>query len=226
MPETSLISLPPQFTKMSGIRWEMVPLVPYESYAEYQVLVNDVIEGYSKMIKDSFEYTEIDLSSMSSYGLSLDLKYHWNKQGSNLLLKLTKGEGVEWCKLVNACLVDGLSTSVRVFVGYSIQFPASGFDEVKLSITSLLQREINFFTCNRNFNPIGYHIFHHVNFIYYRSSSDDLGSFDAFLMPTSMFRSIIIAFAMGTHSRLGTVDCVVGVLSDNLLRLIFSYGVF
>jgi hypothetical protein len=129
---------------------------------------------------------------------------------------------------VNAFLVDALDTAARVYVYSCGHFPASEMEEAKPSISNLLCREISLFICDKNINPMGYFCFHHVNFRCFNRQEDEIGHNGEHwhYMPTEKFQEMVTAFAMGRHVRLGSDGCVVSILSNELLRLIFSYEIF
>jgi hypothetical protein len=216
--------------QMPGVGWELVPLVPYESFTEYRTLVDEVGDAYSNMVRIGIETGNMQLWSVSSYGLSLGVKNHWLNQGSDIFLKLTKGIGRNWCELVNMFLVNTLDTAARVFVYTRVPFPVTGFGDIQESrreIFDILERELRLFIHDWHINPMGYYSFYHTNFIFYRNSSSVIEEIDDKYLPINKFQDIMSAFAMGMHERLGGNDnCVLKILDGDLLRHIFTYGVF
>jgi hypothetical protein len=151
-------------------------------------------------------------------------------QGKDLISKLTKGLGLEWCDTVNSLLVNSLDTAARVFVFCRVPFPVTGFGNFHSYVNDIydvLERELSLFLHDWDINPIGSYSFYLANFKYYRSLSGEEEDSDDNYMPTGKFQDIMAAFAMGTHARLGNDDgCVVGILNDELLRCIFTHGMF
>jgi hypothetical protein len=230
------------FWQPPGVGWETVPLVPYESFTEYRALLQLVLGEYSMMVRRGLEIGNMQLWSVARYGLSRGVKRHWQRHGKDIFLKLTKGIGSEWCESVNSFLVTSLDTAARVFVFCRVPFPVTGFGNFSESVDDvfdILCRELCLFLHNWDINPNGRYSFYVANFKYYRSLSESLNahgngesepsddSSDDHYMPVGKFQDIMAAFAMGGHARLGAGDgCVIGILSDELLRCIFAHGIF
>ena len=94
-------------------------------------------------------------------------------------------------------------------------------------IFDLLDNEIRRFIHHKEINPMMCYSLRRLNFIlYYSDSSDhDLNDLNQLFMPIWKFQDIMAAFAMGRHARLGR-NCVIGMLDDELIRLIFAFGLF
>lgn len=220
------------FWQAPGVGWESVPVVPYESFAEFRSLLNDVVDSYAKMVREGLEVGVMQLWSVSRYGLSVGVKSHWLRYGVDIMQRLTKGVGREWCESVNFFLVNTLDTTARVFVFCRVPFPVTGFGDFRDSVQDIfdvLERELCLFMHNWNIHPMGTYSFYLANFRYYRSLSAGSSGFDddCHYLPMGKFQDIMAAFAMGIHPRLGSnQDCVVSVLNDELLRCIFTHGVF
>jgi hypothetical protein len=230
-----------------GAGWERVPLVPYESFGEFKALLREFIDEYnrivSKVLDDNVGDRNMQLDFMACYGLSWDVKHQLIREGTTAFLKLTKGVGKGWCELVSVFLVHILSTAARVFVFSGIPCPTTGFDTFEKSkgeISDLLDREICLFVHDMDINPMRYYSFHRVNFKRYRNnkshprakySTDNCSEEDSDVdeyIPTGKFQDIMTAFAMGRHARLGAASsgCAVGMLTDDLIKLIFTYNIF
>ena len=215
--------------------WELIPLVPYTSYKEYEALKVQVVQDYTALIREgmAMEFDELNKSQhhmlyLGYIGVMWEVKHLWASKGRDIFLKLTKGVGPEWCELVNAFLVHQLDTALRTYIYCKMQFP-EGFDTAIQETSEFLFKEAYAFIKTRNLNPMGYHSFHFANFKHYRSSQDqidwdavDLGAFE---MPMTIFQHIMAAFAMGSHARLGEKSCV-QMLDAELLRFIFKFEIF
>jgi hypothetical protein len=224
------------FWQKPGRYWELIPLVPYTSYKEYEDLRVQVMQDYTTLIREgmAMEYIEFNNSQnhmlhLGYIGLMWEVKHLWVSKGKDIFLKLTKGVGTEWCELVNSFLVHQLDTALRTHMYCKLQFPVDGFDTAMQETCDYLLKEANAFIKNRNLNPMGYYSFHFVNFKHYRSSNDqvnygetDLGQFE---MPMALFQQIMTAFTMGSHARLGERSCV-QMLDAELMRLVFKFEIF
>ena len=224
---------PAPFWQPPGVGWDKVPFVPYESFMEYRSLLNVVFYEYSIMVRQGLELGNMQLWSVARYGLSRGVKQHWITHGKDIISKLTKGVGSEWCEFVNLFLVNSLDTTARVFVFCRVPFPVTGFGNFHESVQDIfeiLERELSLFLHNWEIGPMGSYSFYLVNFKYYRSISNDAGDSedsDQYYIPIGKFQDIMAAFAMGGHARLGASDnCIVGTLNDEIFRCIFSHGVF
>ncbi len=226
------------FWQKPGRYWNLIPVVPYASYAEYKALKKTAVEEYKRLIRDCMEIDSGWLNEdghhtaiphLSNMGVSWGVKHILGTDGKEVFLRMTKGMGGEWCELVNSFLVTILDTALRTYVYYQTQFPASGFDEAVREICRYLQEEAGFFIENRNLNPMAYHSFHFANFKFYRSRDESLDltktDSDQYEMPMAQFQNIMAAFSMGTHDRLGAGSCV-RMLDAELLRLVFKFDIF
>ena len=219
------------FWQIPGVVWKHLPLVPYESYSEYKTLLDRAIEEYSKMINHSMGESVGDSTmrpwSVAHCGLPGNVTFPWIADGRDIFLKLTKGEGFEWCELMNSLLVHTLDTAARMFV-YSrvIEFGIhheSEFEEGIKVISELLDSEVKRFMHGMEINPMGSLSLRSLNFIFYRNFyiSDDIDG----IIPTGKFQDIMAAFAMGRHPRLGEDGCI-GMLDDDLIKFIFNFDNF
>lgn len=224
------------FWQMPGMVRKELPLVPYESYSEYEALTDGLVTEYTTMVKQNLENHASDSTLrplyMAHYGLSWNVTRHWMRNGSGIFLKLTKGLGREWCDLMNVYLIDLLNTAARIFVrarfiDFGVHMAESEFDGGIGMICDLLDNEIRRFIHHKEINPMMCYSLRRLNFIlYYSDSSDhDLNDLNQLFMPIWKFQDIMAAFAMGRHARLGR-NCVIGMLDDELIRLIFAFGLF
>jgi hypothetical protein len=215
-----------------GRYWELIPEVPYTSYAEYKSLTAEVVVEYSSLIRTSM-YTELQeikqnlvnhVFDLAYIGLSWELRQKWVDKGPQIILKLTKGTGRDWCELVNSFLVCALDSATRAYVQGKAEFPVDGFDAAMADVCTYLQQQARIFIKDRNLNPMGYYSFFYVNFKYYKSSLE-LDYEESQNIPMAKFKQIMLAFVMGGHDRLGEGSCV-AMLDDELMRLIFKFEIF
>lgn len=216
------------FWKKPGRYWDLIPEVPFESYEEYLQLTNATADAYANMIAESLDIEEKTNQTLGMrnvhYGIPWDTRHVWAEQGTAILLKLTKGTGSDWCDLVNSFLLCILDATTRTYMHGSYSLSVHGFETAWADLSKFLQRQAQMFIKDKNLNPMGYYSFFFVNFKYYRSSlqiDHDISQ----NMPMKQFKAIVIAFAMGTHDRLGSNSCV-GVLDDEMLRFIFKFEIF
>jgi hypothetical protein len=216
--------------QMPGVGWELVPFVPYDSFTEYRTLVDEVSDAYSSMVRRGIETGNLQLWSVSCYGLSRGVKRYWMDHGKDIFLRLTKGIGKDWCELVNMFLVNTLDTAARVFVYTGVQFPVTGFvdtQESRHEIFDILERELRLFIHDWHINPMERYSFYYANFTFYRNTSSCTEDIENHYLPINKFQDIMAAFAMGMHDRLGENNtCVIRMLDNDLLRYIFTFGVF
>ena len=208
-----------------GRGWELVPEVPYESYMEFRVLLGELTKGYVELVRAAMERhitgQDLQLWSLAVYGMPWDFRRELCSLGKELFLGLTKGEGADWCELTNNFLVNTLDTTARVYVYSGVCFPET---RVSYMVSETMENEVKRFITYGEISQFGYYSFQFRNFLYYGSSIDEAHA-DRHYMPVFKLREIVKAFAMGTHGRLGE-GSLVRVLDADLVRLIFSYGVF
>jgi hypothetical protein len=225
------------FWQTPGDRWEQTPLVPYTSFSEYRRLVDELLADYMRLIKCTLDwYTHnptLDPWLMDRFGLPVCISRRWLQDGRQLLLRLTKGTGARWCDTTNACLVNRLESATMAYVCALQLSPNARFATIKPSITRRLRRELRFFVEDRNLNTLNAYSFHHKNFKFCGIAGETLAdererlAADTLYVPTAQFQTMILAFAMGTHARLGGErDCHAGRLHEELLRLVFAYRIF
>ena len=54
-----------------------IPLVPYESYEEYEVMLERLIEEYQEMVNEGVNVARLDSWCKFHEGLSWGVKGHW-----------------------------------------------------------------------------------------------------------------------------------------------------
>ena len=108
-----------------------IPLVPFDSYDEFEDNLRQLIKKYQGMVKKGAHIAQISSRSRIFQGLSFRVREHWLEQGKSLFLELTKGRGEDWCETMNTMVVHALDTSVRVFVQTRdlMNYPVTGSAE-------------------------------------------------------------------------------------------------
>ena len=225
--------------------WKTIPLVPYESYHEYQILSEECIHNYCNMVEEVLtklkKNSTLRPKSVSFYGFLWGVKSLWIDEGKMVFLKLTKGMGEEWCETVSVYFADVLDTATRVFIKHDIRFESisfeTEFEEFQDEIFDFLRNEIAFHIQNRdNLNPFDIkYSFERVNFTFYSAiysyhPTENNGGFkncdkNYGMMPIGKFQDIVCAFAMGTHVRLG-INSQLRILDNDILQTIFCYEIF
>lgn len=205
--------------------WKRIPLVPYESYSEYQTLLRSTSAEYAEMIErvlisvknSSLPYRNSTLKpwSLSHYGFLRNVTEKWINEGEKILLGFTKNLGRDWCNAVSRDFTIMLNTAVRVFVANSPLFelarsPDASFDEYQGEILGFLQKEIAYYMSEYDLIPFdrGY-TFSTVNFVYYgrtyRNASAPSLTYRAMdenygMLPVGKLQAMMLAFAMGTYN--------------------------
>lgn len=234
--------------------WKRIPLVPYESYHEYQTLLQSTVRKYADMVervlitvKNSnrpYINTTLKPWSLSHYGFLRNITILWMNEGRDVLLEFTKGLGKEWCDAVSVNFAVRLNTAVRVFVMNNPIFEHArstdaSFDDYQEDILDFLRKETAHYINEYGLNPYdrGY-TFNTINFVYYgptysiatdpsltyRTMDENCG-----MLPVGKLQEIMLAFAIGTHIRTTKADkerSPVAMLTDDHLRIIFRYDIF
>lgn len=210
------------FWQCPGVEWESLPLVKYESCEEYDRLCDDLIKEYCAAVKGALfsQIKDDTFSLISRYGLPFDVIREWRKKGKGMFLKLTKGEGEEWCDLTNATLLCVLDTATRLYTCGRVTFPAEGVEVAIQSVNEILSCEIQRFVRICHMSPLGEYVLPHVNFVYCTNSPGG-----TYCMPVWKFQEAMTAFCMGRHARLGN-GSVVNCLTEELVRMVFAWEVF
>ena len=225
------------FWQTPGDRWEQTPLVLYTSFSEYRCRVNELLTNYTQLIRHTLDlYTHdptLNPWLMEHTGLPLCISRRWLQEGKQLMLRLTKGADAQWCYTTNACLVNRLKSAAMAYMCALQVFQDARFATVKPSITRRLRKELRFFVIQRNLNTLNAYPLQHKNFKYCGVGGETLAdeqerlAADTLYVPTAQFQTMVVAFAMGTHARLGGErGCCVGLLHEELLRLVFSFQIF
>lgn len=217
---TAPLWMPPSRTE----DWKRIPLVPYESYHEYQTLLESTRKKYARMIEGVLLYVKnsnihgmtstLMPWSLSHYGFLRSVTKEWIKQGEQVLLRFTKGIGRDWCTTVSINIATRLNTAVRVFVMNSPLFESARtsmaqFEEYQEEILDFVRDEITHYMSEYDLNPYdrGYTL-NSVNFVHYvpsntstsdpflilRTMDENLG-----MIPVRKFQEIMLAFATGIH---------------------------
>lgn len=93
-----------------------LPIVPYESYAEYRALLEQLIEEYCAVVERGLRDACIGTWRRLHPGLSYGIWDRWSDKGVELFMALTKGYGRDWCETMNRLVMHALDTTVRVMV--------------------------------------------------------------------------------------------------------------
>jgi hypothetical protein len=180
-----------------------IPEVPYESFNEYQDMLENLIVEYQAMVHASVERARFPEWCAFPTGISLIVQMNWQEEGTNLFLKLTKGLGGDWCLDMNFMVVHVLTTSFRVWTQTRKQL---GYHEAndahaKHFICALLKQEVRNSINEPWRYPTNMYNFEHRNF---QASwpLDDQEEIE--YVPIAQARNVQLAFAMITHPRLGS----------------------
>jgi hypothetical protein len=223
--------------------WKQIPLVPFESYQEYETCLEFLSQRYAdmvvKVLVDIIHHnTSIDGNatlrpwSIKCFGFPRNVRSHWIHEGEILLLEFTKGLGDEWCNVVSVHVSQTLNTAIKTFVKHSPAFQTitpfgTHIEEYKSDIFRFLHEEVTDYIKEGALNPFDRtYTFERVNFTYYNES--------CWMMPIGQFQAIMLAFAMGTHNNCNededepepTSNCLVRLLPFDLLQIIFRRDIF
>ena len=181
---------------------EFVPVVPFASYSEYEDMLASLIQEYQAMVVHDSERTALWGDMMN--GVEWIVRSRWLEQGELLFLKLTKGQGKEWCDTVNTMVVHALHTAVRVLVQTRRQMnrplspsPSSNLWD-KLVVSALLKRETEYAIADRRESPNNMYEFEDRNFRLIYDDNDE-----CCYLTVAQVQAMNLAFAMLDHPRLG-----------------------
>lgn len=203
----------------------IIPIVPYDSYEEYETMLKTLVQEYQRMVEEGVRLARMDIWCRWHKGLSRGVESHWLQEGTELYLKLTKGQGKEWCDTMNNMVVHALDTAVRVMVmtREEMGHPMHGSENDRRKIAVLLKRETMLAISDLDCSAINLTLFYEKNFQCFLLSEfqldDDgertcLGPF-----PISHIQDMKLAFAMLSHKRLG--ESTAGrVLNSDLMKKI------
>lgn len=94
-----------------------IPLVPYDSLSEYNFLLDELMRKYQAVVQECVTDRCCVVSwSSSQGGMSVGVRERLLSEGLALFLRLTKGCGIEWCRMMNTMVVHSLGVAVRVHV--------------------------------------------------------------------------------------------------------------
>jgi hypothetical protein len=181
---------------------EFVPVVPFASYQEYEDMLDSLIREYQAMVVHDSERTARWGDMMN--GVEWIVRSRWLEQGELLFLKLTKGQGKEWCDSMNQMVVHALHTAVRVLVQTRKQMnrplsPALSSNLWdKLVVSALLKRETEYAIADRRESPNNMYDLECQNFRFILNNEDG-GDY----LPVGQVQDMNLAFAMLSHPRLG-----------------------
>ena len=183
---------------------ELVPVVPFVSYREYEDMLASLIQEYQAMVVHDSERTTLWGDMMD--GVEWIVRSRWLEQGEVLFLKFTKGQGKEWCNSMNQMVVHALHTAVRVLVQtrkqmnrpLSPSLSSNLWD--KIIVTDLLKRETAYAIADRRESPNNMYYFECQNLRFILDDNDESGGY---FLPVVQVQAMNLAFAMLSHPRLG-----------------------
>ncbi len=199
---------------------EFIPVVPFDSYSEYEQLLACVIREYQAMVMDDVAKCRLLDWCRFWEGLGDGEKRRWLIEGMCLFLKLTKGLGKDWCMTMNTMVVHALDTAVRVMVKArkQVYYPMVGDDEDRLEVARLLERETALAICDERGCSMSE--FKYRNFMCVWQI-DDNDFWNISRVPIAQVQAMQLAFAMIAHPRLG---CAGGgrKLGGDVIKLILA----
>jgi hypothetical protein len=206
--------------------YSRVPLVPYVSFDEFNTLLKQLKEEYYETVDGCVQGALKNNNLMTPRSIShcglLGVWRELTQKGRDSFLKLTKGYGYEWCVAINAFLMTAMDSSARTFFFFHLH-PMMGdvsLEEYQEELVTVLRREVKLFLSDWDLQPTGYYSFMRKNFKCYGSSEDS----EYIDIPIAMYQQIMLAFAMGTHRRLGGNDgCLIGSLPSELVVYLFAW---
>ena len=209
----------------------LIPIVPFESYQEYEESLHELISAYRDMVEVSVLENHDNLSkSYGDYSIQWGVKAMWLHKGKELFLVLTKGLGKEWCETMNIMVVHTLEAVLRVFSEVCIK---SGLivrhDQLPQStVLSLFKREISFAIASVNTSPNNMCLFEELNFqyVHLRSPGWEYEGVEGEHLPTNKVQAMKFAFAMVLHSRLGAASGARVLGDDNVKLILFNETCF
>lgn len=215
-----LLSDPPNEMPESA---SLIPDVPYDSFEEYEEMRGTLIREYLEMVTHGVSIAHVR-SWCTFYGeISDGIRGHWDLHGRPLFMKFTKGLGEDWCTTMNTMVVQSLNTAVRVMMQTlaRIGLPMHGSEWDRRTLSELLRRELTLAIYDSNICPNSLYVFEQRNF-QYMLTEDEL---DGEYVPWAQIRAKMLAFAMGSHARLGQSSGA-RVLGDDMVKMIMRLYVY
>ena len=204
----------------------VTPDVEYESWKEFAGLVYAVQDSYCECVAQAtmlaVAQQQFSLVLGRVYGFSPELT-HLQERGPGIILRLTKSQGVFWCKMVAHLLYTRVARAAAIFNDVAATL-AAGDDEGLLGartiepLIDVMQQEVRhtfagampfsiYTLCSGFVSTLLV-----KNFTLY-----DDGDFTAFTH--AQFCALLLALCMGLHPRLGQ-HCPLLALQDDVLRCI------
>lgn len=182
---------------------QFIPVVPYNSFKEYQDMLAELIRNYQAMVKEGVEIANIENWIRVYEGLSFGAKDYWLEHGKRLFLQMTKGLGDDWCYTMNLMVVHALDTCLRVVIETHRGFgmPLSGSPACRLLIATFLAQEAEKAIADPKDDPNNMSEFFDRNFVFIVYGEDWWDDSD--WIPIKQLQEMQVAFAMLTHARLG-----------------------
>lgn len=199
------------------MRMAWIPVVPYESYEEYERLLGAAVEEYCGMVDVFLREACVDTWCRFFQGLSWGARDFFAQNGVEVFFKMTKGHGRGWCVLMNQMVLQSLDVAVRNMVQSHLRLGCriGGTDADKAYVALVMLREVRLAIADpcSTFNNMS--AFHDANFTIVAPWDDPSPA-----MPVGKVQDMKLAFAMGAHRRLGEAgpglgcDLVDYILSD------------
>ena len=206
----------------------MVPVVPFESFEEYDTKLCELIDAYGKMVEQTVRNEDEDVGSIfgDHHILRWSVRARWLDAGLDLFLTLTKGLGKDWCQTINTMVVHNLETAYRIFAEFCEQ---SGNPHVPIvPLARLLKREVGMAIANPRVSPNNMCLFEEANFQYVHLSPPGW-MYDPEIqgdhLPAGKVLAMKLAFAMAMHARLGAASGARILCKDNV-KMILSDEIF
>ena len=197
---------------------EFPPVVSFASFSEYEDMLARLIQEYQAMVVHDSERTAQWCQMMG--GVEWIVRSRWLEQGEQLFLKFAKGQGKEWCNIMNQLVVHALHTAVRVLVQTRKQMnrpmspsPSSNLWD-KLIVSDLLRRETEHAISDNESNNMDDFRRRNLRFI---PDDNDGGEY----LTVGQVQAINLAFAMLSHHRLGCA-AVGRILGYDTIKLVLA----
>ena len=187
--------------RMSLTPRELVPVVPFASYSEYEDMLSRLIAEYQAMVVRDTERTTRWCNMFE--GVEWIVRLRWLEQGELLFLKFTKGQGKEWCMTMNSMVVHSLHTGVRVLVltRHQMNHPLSTNAQDQIIVSDLLKSETEYAIADGRESPNNMSDCQCQNFRFILDDNNDVDGGD--YLPVAQAQAMNLAFAMLSHPRLG-----------------------
>ena len=202
---------------------ERAPVVPFESRAECEEMIEHLIQSYQCVVRALVTPRSVLCCCARHEGLGLSTQSRLQEEGACLFLKLTKGHGSDWCSDMSRVVTRVVTSTVQTMVRTCslMDRPWCPVEEKDCSILrSLLREETRRVLCDENSRSDLMHGFIARNFqLVPGLDEDDYWE----LTPVSLVRAKQVAFAMLLHPRLGA-DTHGKILYAETVQLILAHA--